>query len=200
MDFSKYTVAPWGQSEIQQVEEATVHIDPSGDIKLLAQTGENKKTFVVSSKAMCLASPVWSAMLNPKSHFKEANPNNNAISLKDDDQEALSILLDIAHLRFSKIPLTVTYELLIGLAVLCDKYDLVTLVQPWLPKWYEKLWHLRNGDGFERWLFIAWTFGDATTFECNAVRLVLEITPGVFGHRIATRLLPRENMPPGIVG
>lgn len=175
MDFSQYPVATFGQSKTQQVEVATVHVDPSGDIKLLAQDGEKKKTFVVSSKAMCLASPVWSAMLNPKSHFKEAKPDNGEISLKDDDQEALSILLDIAHLRFSKIPLSLTYELLVGVAVLCDKYDLVTLVRPWLPKWYEKLWDLRNGDGFEKWLFIAWTFGDAITFERNAVRLVLEI-------------------------
>ncbi len=183
------------------MDEPTVYVDPSGDIKLLVQAGEDQKTFVVSSKALCLASPVWRAMLDSKSRFKEASPSTGEVFLEDDDSEALWILLNIAHFRFLEVPQSLEYDQLLRVSILCDKYDIVTLVRPWLPKWIRGLKHLSCCAGYEEWLFIAWVFGDTSTFERIAYGLVLEIKVPLCGSYLtASGSLPTENLPPGTLG
>lgn len=170
-------------------------------MKLLVQAGETRKVFIVSSKVMCLASPVWRIMLDPRGHFTEANPSNGEISFEDDDHKALSILLDIAHMRFLKVPQSLKYEQLLEVSILCDKYDIVTLVRPWLPKWLEGLKDLPDRAGFEEWLFIAWVFGDSSTFMRVALRLVLEIKISSAGELTTAKgVVLGTNMPPGVVG
>ena len=92
-------------------------IDPSGDLRLHTDTQE----FVVSSKVMCLASPVWRAMFDPQGPW--AKQASDTFNLPEDDPNALLIILRIAHLQFSELPdVLVVYEHLLQLAVLCDKY------------------------------------------------------------------------------
>ena len=205
--FAIQPTRPFGQPQIERdVEEPTEHVDPSGDLTLLVKVGNKRKSFIVSSKVMCLASPIWRAMLDPKGHFKEASPDNKEITFEDDDLEALQLLLDISHMRYLKIPTSLKYNGLLNLTILCDKYDTVTLVRPWLPKWLPGLKHLADHPGYEEWLFIAWVLGDAETFERIASRLVstIEIRDGLFGSEsriyIDGRTLSTQHMPPGIVG
>lgn len=97
--------------------------------------GENQVTFRVSSKAMCLASPVWRVMLDPSGPFKEARPENDSVLFPEDDAQALQILLYIAHLQFHSIPETLSFTQLLNLAIICDKYDTARLLFPWFHKW-----------------------------------------------------------------
>ena len=91
-------------------------LDPSGDLRLSTATQD----FVVSSKAMCLASPVWRAMFDPQGRW--AKQSSGVFDLPDDDAHALLLLLRIAHLQFSDLPdALVIYRHLLQLAVLCDK-------------------------------------------------------------------------------
>lgn len=202
MESSKASMVVFGRPTTQEViNEPTVYVDPSGDIRLLVKAGGTRKIFVVSSKAMCIASPVWRAMLGSKSQFKEASPSNGEVSLEDDDSGALSILLNIVHFRFLEVPRSLKYNQLLRVSILCDKYDIVTLVRPWLPTWIEDLKHLPCRAGYEGWLFIAWVFGDSSTFERIARGLVLEIKGPLFGSYLtATGSLPIANLPPGILG
>ncbi len=193
MDYSEPFTVLCAPSKTQDVEEPTVRVDPFGDLRLLVQSGEKRRTFLVSSKVMCVASPVWRAMLDPKSHFKEASPGNGEVLFEDDDQEALSIVLNIAHMRFLEIPQSLKYHQLLQVSIICDKYDIVTLVRPWLPKWLEELEYLSECAGYEGWLFIAWVFGDASTFLPTALRMVLETMVCLFE-------LPKKDMPPRILG
>ena len=201
-DSSTTPILFFGQPKsAEDVDEPTTYVDSSGDLTLLVQAGGKRKTFVVSSKAMCLASPVWHAMFDPKSHFKEANLGNKEASLEDDDPEALLLLLNIAHLQFLKVPQSLTFDQLLKVSILCDKYDVVTLVRPWLLRWLDKLKHLSNSPGYEEWLFIAWVFGDASTFTSIALRLVLEIKDVLFGRYVTGTGVPLgKNLPPGILG
>lgn len=152
-------------------------LDPSGDLRLRTDTQD----FIVSSKAMCLASPVWRAMLDPQGPW--AKQASGTYSLPEDDQNALLIILRIAHLHFNELPdVLVVYEHLLQLAVLCDKYDTVQLVRPWISKWQAPLQAQaeesgRDGYlGYETWLFIAWTFGDKAVFKKISRTLVLTST------------------------
>lgn len=130
----------------------------------------SERLLLVSTAVMCLASPVWAAMLKPTSSFMESEAKE--VNLSDDDAESILITLRIAHLKHLQIPATLNFEQLYEMAVVCDKYDMVTLVSPWLDGWAtERMKEAANKRGYERWLFIAYTFGFAELFEKAAKSL-----------------------------
>lgn len=59
---------------MEEPQASHVTLDASVDLFLLVNEGENQVTFHVSTKVMCLASPVWRVMLDPSGPFKEARP------------------------------------------------------------------------------------------------------------------------------
>ena len=201
---SSQTLGELSEESTTQHEDGGLitYIDLSGDLNILAKTATSaEKTLVVSSKTMCLASPVWRAMLDPTGHFMEASPDNKEICLADDDGDALLILLNIIHLHFLKVPEFLSYNQLLQISVLCDKYDIVTIVRPWLSKWLEDLKSCSDTPGNEGCLFIAWIFGDLSTFKHITYNLVLNTTG--FNSEApsnASGLLSKDYMPPGIVG
>ena len=133
---------------------ATVPIDPNGDLTLIVGIDDEARTFCVSSNAMRLASPVWRAMLSPQNGFKEAT--SGEITFPDDDPQALLVVLLACHLRFQDIPEQLKFTDLVNLCVLCDKYDCVTLLRPWLSAWMASWKSSVGKTGYEGWVFIAW--------------------------------------------
>lgn len=111
-------------------------------------------------------------------------------------------MLNVAHLQFRKVPNgKLEYKLLFEVAKLCDQYNCVDLVRPWLAGWL-------NGEdgesleaGKEGWLFIAWVFGRDGVFEASAKKLVRDVTVDADGVCLLGngKTLP-EPMPPGALG
>ena len=117
------------------------------------------------------AKKIGIAEASPKDNEKGALPVEE-IDFADDNGEALLILLRIAHLRFQDNPATLPYQTLLQVAVLCDQYQCVNLVRPWLPQWLadEETSSLQLGN--ESWLFIAWVFGRENVFRDLAFKMV----------------------------
>src|SRR5262245_54904596 len=96
----------------------------------LGSSTEVQKLFVLtSSKHLMLASPVFRAMLRPRSHrLSEADAlmrvGNVSIPLPEDNLPAMSLILKILHHRYSDVPRKIPLSLLAQVAVLVDKYDL----------------------------------------------------------------------------
>lgn len=176
-----------------------IQIDAAGDLKLLLQHGEEWVTFQVSSKVMSLASPVWRAMLDPNGPFRESQSDNNEIIFPDDDSEALLILLSAAHLRFQDVPKDLSFEGLLNVCILCDKYDCITLVRPWIFQWKVGQVVPEGEEFYEEWLFIAWTTGDEANFKRVGRSMILRATTDESGAFNDTRLSKLE-MPPGFLG
>jgi hypothetical protein len=157
--------------------------DPT-DVRLKVKYKGESITAHVSSSVMSFASPVWKKFVFPTWKLVAAkNPATDSDSTHDakkskiaepddkdkiksglpvdkldftgDNGEALLILLRIAHLRFQAIPATLPYQTLLQVAVLCDQYQCINLVRPWLPQWLadEETSPLRSSQ--ENWLFIA---------------------------------------------
>lgn len=186
-------------SPISKPLTSDIQIDAAGDLKLLLQHREEWVTFQVSSKAMSLASPVWRAMLDPNGPFRESQSDNSEIIFPDDDPEALLILLSAAHLRFQEVPKHLSFERLLNVCVLCDKYDCITLVRPWIFEWKVRQIVPTDWELYEEWLFIAWTMGDEATFKRVGRSMILRATTDESGAFNDTRLSKLE-MPPGFVG
>lgn len=197
----------------QHDEPTTIHVAPSGDFRLHVQqdsqpdnagpvrvsTTDATKSYIVSSTVMSFASPVWKVLFDPQGQFMEATAKE--AYLLDDDPDMLLVLLRISHLQFHELPTGLSFTQLLNMAILCDKYDTVRIVRPWIRQWQKPLEHLALTSGYEEWLFIAWTFGDFDTFEKLAKQLAKSCLTNQFGHCITpTGKRLDGTMPPGIVG
>jgi hypothetical protein len=182
-------------------EREFISLSDSGDRTIIVGEKEHgQRTYKVSSLAMSMASPVWKAMFNPASGFIESSPGAS-VDLPEDDTDALLILLRIAHLQFKQIPKSITFAWLTELAVLCDKYDCVTLVKPFIEKWLSPWALLCLEPGYEAWLFIAWSFGCGQIFGLLAASLVVSIEIDSEGRILSSgNEVLAENMPPGSIG
>lgn len=180
--------------------QSKINLDPTGDLKVLVDIGYKKTLLIVSSQALCLASPVWRAMLNPKSGFQEATSIDRTISFPDDDAHTFLLLLRICHLRFSEVPQTLNLNQLYKIAILCDKYDMVALIRPWLSKWQEPLLPRAGEDDDEKWLFISWTLGDSEIFERIVKKLVLTSESREEGQCLSSHGKLLESSIPEVIG
>lgn len=133
---------------------ATIPIDPNGELNLIVGIGDEARTFRVSSHAMRLASPVWRAMLSSHNGFKEAS--DEEITFPDDNPQAVFIVLVACHLRFQDVPEQLEFTELVNLCVLCDKYDCVSILRPWLSAWMAPWKSSVAKIGYEGWVFISW--------------------------------------------
>ena len=118
------------------MEEITITvIDPFGDLNLRVQYEDTESriskihSFLVSTKAVCLASEAWSRMFDTSGPWANTDVHSDGkIHLHDDDPSALELVLRIAHLQFHELPsTTLWFEQIYQLAVVCDKYDMVKL-------------------------------------------------------------------------
>ena len=112
----------------------TRQFGPEGDLVLVLQdpTGRDEVThrFQVSSKHLKLASSVFKAMLSRS--FRECiilqDTSTVEIELHDDDAEALAILLSIIHHQARGVTVSPGLLLLVKIAILVDKYDLLEAI------------------------------------------------------------------------
>ena len=171
-------------------------VDPSGDLTVLVGENGHQKAFIVSSKAMCLASLEWCMILEPT-----VDGGRTRMDLTNDDPDALLILLRISHLQFSDVPLHVTYALLVHLAVLCDKYKMAQLLYPWIELWQVDWKPYALKEGYENLFFVAWVFSDRETYTAIALDWALKCTLDVDGNLVmGTSVLKHKVMPPGALG
>ncbi len=180
-------------------QSSTVYLDPWGDLKIIAEDrNQEPKTLVVSSTVMRLASPVWRVMFDPNGRFREAQEAQKEVFFPDDDADALVILLRIAHLAWREVPETISFDNLAALAVLCDKYDMIHFVRPWLAKWQSRPLAIVRGP--EERLFIAWTFGDYMSFVHNVKKLIVSCNTDDAGKMTRGGKLIELDFAPGLVG
>jgi hypothetical protein len=171
----------------------------NGDLVLLV--GEDLGPvyrFRVSRNTLCMASPVWRAMLSGE--FIESKLNE--IPFADDEPEALLLVLRIAHLRFHEIPQQLPDEKLVEVATICDKYDTVAVCRPfirdWIAPWIKSRRFMKEGN--EGFLWIAWVFGYRREFTWLAWALQFSIHTDEAGNcRVKGKILD-HNMPPDLVG
>jgi hypothetical protein len=163
---------------------ATIEIDRGGDLTLLLSQGlgsapeESARSLLVSSKVLALASPVFAVMLSPR--FREGQRSEagtlDAVSLPDDDAEAMTVLCQIFHFRYDMLPAKPGLVLFKNLAVMCDKYDCVAplrfVSETWLVMWEATA----SGEDLEILLFVSYVFGRAERFAGLSGRVVREFS------------------------
>jgi hypothetical protein len=106
---------------------------------------------ILSSKHMVMASSVFKAMLDGRVE-----------ATLDDDLEAFTILANLIHGKALSIPLKVTLDMLLRLAVLVDKYKLREVTGVVSRLWMDNLLPILPTDyttaAVMVWLAISWVF------------------------------------------
>ncbi|KAE8447180.1 hypothetical protein EG329_011011 [Mollisiaceae sp. DMI_Dod_QoI] len=171
----------------------------------------------VFSTAMATASSVWKKFIYPPWAQTPQNPDSvnqvrippkpalcappiDKLDFREDDGDALLVLLRIAHLQFKHITSRPDAALFHGVLELCDLYDCVELIKPWIGDWMIKNpCYGRRVD--PRWLFSSWILGMPDKFEIAARSIVLAIDADGEMVRDGMRFsLKAGNVPPDIVG
>jgi len=189
---------------------ASIEFDLQGDVLLTLLSSAKIAKFRVNSNILCLASPVFRAMLGPKSQFRERAALTGRtsasepleISLSDDDPEALGVIMRIIHLQYDWVPPSLNEDQLYKVAVICDKYSMRQSLEVWLTKWVSPLVTPPakpvSGD---RWLFIAYAFGKKALFSRLTRDLILQCRSGKDGNLLTGNgETLSEHIPRHIVG
>tara|TARA_R110002060_G_scaffold3113_3_gene4903 strand:+ start:1182 stop:1589 length:408 start_codon:yes stop_codon:yes gene_type:complete len=124
------------------------------------------------------------------------------IDFSEDDGAALLIILRIVHLQLNEIPSKVDLLTFYNIAVLCEQYDCLQIISPWVKKWSREL---KNADdtGVEfpqaRRLYIYWVTGNVPAFRKLSTSLVKssEVTTR---EGVSSLSLSREILPEGLYG
>lgn len=176
---------------------ATRDIAPYGDIILEIPTKAGIAQLKVSSQVLCTASPVFRAMLSPTSSFREAyefrtmtaGTEPYRLVLTDDNPEALAVILLALHCQNKLVPVAISFQNLLDLAIICDKYDCAAAVSLWVDIWTKDWRGVQQDAGYEQWLFIAWTFGIEDVFQNLSKKI---ITEGHYGTEDPTLFVTKE--------
>jgi len=139
-----------------------------------------RQEYKVSAAALANASPVFDRMLF--GHFSEAqaesrqDPNGWRISLPEDHDLGMTILLGIAHACFEHVPTDPPSCLMYRVAILADKYKMTHLLRPYARGWIAGLKkHLQLiKPHLCQSLYIAYQFGEEDLFVDIVKRLALE--------------------------
>lgn len=105
------------------------------------------RRFLVSSKILSLASPVFKKLFS--SHFLEgalvATQTRPEIPLHEDDPTVMGIIFSFLHYQEPDIEVEVDAKMFANIAVHCDKYDCVVAIRPWITVWFGKTqWNEAN--------------------------------------------------------
>ncbi|TVY90016.1 hypothetical protein LAWI1_G005082 [Lachnellula willkommii] len=130
------------------------------------------------------------------------------LDFTEDNADTFLILLRIAHLQFSKLPVDgMSLDLLFQLATVSDKYDCIQLVKPWIPLWtVEPEIEMEN---LEKLLFVALVFRlEDEMWNKVLIRAVerLSIDSEFGAHEFSgdsgelSRTIALDQLPPGLLG
>ncbi|KAF8247003.1 hypothetical protein K440DRAFT_661640 [Wilcoxina mikolae CBS 423.85] len=156
------------ESNCAQMSNSLI-IANGGDVRLKIFTAAGEKLLTVSSTVLCLASNVFRQMLGPDSKFREAtlvgSQDREPIAIEDDNYEALLVVLQVIHMRNTAISRAYTVEQLYDIAVICDKYDIIEPLIPWVHVWTTLSPGVISMSDSLLWLFVAWVFRKSTLFR-----------------------------------
>ncbi|KAL8837874.1 MAG: hypothetical protein Q9170_002349 [Blastenia crenularia] len=124
----------------------------------------------VSSKHLTLASSVFRTMFKAK--YKEGlnlySQGHAELLLPDDNPAAFLVIMHLIHGQISKVPRQINLWMLIELAILVDKYELLESVELLLDRWLQNLKSTipqTLNNNLLPWICISWVFKKSEIFK-----------------------------------
>lgn len=152
---------------------AAERFDKNGDLTIIVGEGDGKREFLVCSRSLARASPVFQKMLF--GCFREARSLQDpldawVVPLPEDSADAAELVLSIVHGHFHEVPYSLPATHLHSVLVFTDKYDMIQTIGPWIDKWIPHLetdgtLYSLEGSNLAIHAGIAWQLGDDYTLN-----------------------------------
>lgn len=155
-----------------------VDIDRDGDLTLVV--GPEHRRFLVCSRSLSRASPVFKRMLYGNSQWQESRPKDPSqlpwvVKLPEENHDSTKTLLEIIHSRFVHVPSTCgKIEDLYEILVVADKYGMTKLLRPWVQGWVTSLTPLQDNEAIWHALGVATELGAENVVRHFLRRMVRE--------------------------
>ncbi|WYZ46844.1 hypothetical protein EsH8_IX_001069 [Colletotrichum jinshuiense] len=176
VDGKVHSDRPSTNSELAESIERRIDFDNGcGDVMVIVEDYSKDKPdlhgLLVSSNMMSRASDVWKRMF--AGEWSETRTDRPVIlDYREDGYVAVTIIMNIIHLRFGDVPTVVSLAELKEIAMFTDKWMVTALIVPWVQGWLEYLSGSVDNVGCEvEWLWIAWEFGLTDVFNRVGCRL-----------------------------
>ena len=153
-------------TEVADPEPATDQNEIPDAVEVPAPTRQVE--ILVSSKHLTLTSKVFKSMM--KNCFKEGSElreqGSARLPLPDDSLDALLILLNLMHGKVKEVPREIGLSVLIAVAVLVDKYELIEITDLVADRWIASAVDtaLQQFDNLLPWPCILWVFRKSEIF------------------------------------
>ncbi|KAF4890473.1 hypothetical protein CGCF415_v013682 [Colletotrichum fructicola] len=147
----------------------TTIFDSKGDLHLVVGSDvrdRDPSTFLVCSKALARASPVFEKMLFGPFAESRSSPESSkqepawVVHLPEDDPDHMEAVLNILHFNFKEIPRRFTPPIFSGMIVIADKYDCIGIFKLWISPQIRIALH------------IAWQLGSTRKFKAAMAVIV----------------------------
>ncbi|KAJ5249540.1 hypothetical protein N7524_011856 [Penicillium chrysogenum] len=168
--------------EIREDDSTIERFDHDGNVIIVVegQPPENTRRFLVSSKVLGLASPVFAKLFSPNFHegTKLANDTCPEISLHDDDPAAMGAIIAILHYQEPNEIAPTDAKWLAILAIHCDKYDCVKAMRAWVSTWFHHFQSIPTSEDYGHLIVAAHLFRNAEHFSKLTAKAQLGLRPG----------------------
>jgi len=151
-------------------------LDQEGDLRL--EIGPELAPFLVDSRALARASPVWRrSLFGDAATTQRVQGRPWIVQLPNDNEQALSFLLGVAHGILPKSPESFRPHDVYALSVAAAKFDMVHLLRPWAQGWCAPLMWTGVTDfrSCAGWLRVGWELGHAMLFNYMATQILTHV-------------------------
>ncbi|KAH7194984.1 hypothetical protein DER44DRAFT_752781 [Fusarium oxysporum] len=134
------TTTPPQTDENNSIKSPTTYEDLRSLQPYLNNGDPNMIQFQVSTRHLCIVSPVFRAMIEGR--YRESQPNSQGIleiGASDWNAEAFLILLDIIHGHHREVPRQLNLEIIAQVRLLVNYYDCLEIVQMFFDSWCSRI-------------------------------------------------------------
>lgn len=124
-----------------RLEGDMLNLVPDGDTILVVSRAHDRpnKRFLVSTSILSLASRYFDRLFN--GDMAEAQKHSSGLSrsvdLNEDDPQAMEIILQVLHHQAPDPSINLDLSLIASVALHADKYDICTVMEPWVAHWLD---------------------------------------------------------------
>jgi hypothetical protein len=145
------------------------------------------RQFLVSESHVRALSLRWDQLLSrrPETRIRMLfRTSVKTISLRDENTNAIRLIMYIAHLQFSRLPDRLDFKEIVRLAEVAERYTVTHLLVKLIDGWLEPYWGRLLAPGYEEWLYVTHQFGYETEYLEIARHLSLRCRVDASGTRL----------------
>ncbi|KAL5384307.1 hypothetical protein DPSP01_005454 [Paraphaeosphaeria sporulosa] len=165
--------------EVEDIPDAILDPAPEniihskGNLVLVVGSSDRQRSILVQAETIEHFGQPWQEVIKDSNRERLLSARRTS-HLPDDDADMMLVLMYLSHSwHVGKVPKEVSFQQLLAMTRICEKYDMNAQVSPFVRRWIVPHQDKLLSPGREEWLFIAHQFGLERHYITLAQHLVL---------------------------